>query len=882
MLFYPGVAMSNPIVASAVSTNVASTNWEAPSIDTAGVDGCRIVACYGANVSTNTGFTPDTAKGHTRRALHGANTAPARRMVSTDALQSAGGVTGTITATSASSGTPIMATVALRPAPLSEETPAAPRNLTATGQTGGVLLDWDDVTTAGLDGYNVYRSTVTGATKSKINSGVVATSTFTDTSETAGTAYFYAVTAVNNEAGAPESDHSNEASAVPAAGGGGLDATPTVNRNFSQRFTSGGLYRSQTINFAQVGVTLTAGRLAVIDVAVDKSAGEFLTISGWNKQSDVIGTGVSVARYTRVVDGSEAGVTVAWTSGSNGSSVKLTEWNVPNPQVEATNSYGTGGARAASGTVGPPPSATQNLSIALASIGVDALAAWGNSTTGSVTSWSGGFASLSSVPANSTAAPGLEVAALSNIASGSSPQTTATWTGSDEWAGILTVVRSGPAPAPSGTAEKPRVGAATASGFQVAADVSADVTHARLLVSNVPDLSNPSYFEATIGSRAVNGRSVMKAIAEGLDPNQRYYYGWELNGSNYGSARGSIKTFPTPGLPHSGTIVGATCNQTNTPFYVGDNVQAINPDVFVHYGDIHYRNETSANADIHTGHMQYAMAITKMSNVFRNVPTFYVMDDHERENAAHKNSTSMAASNAAWDEYFPHHTRPDTGQDTAPVLFGRVWLVPLDTRSYRDRWTELTDSTRTMLGGGQKQRFINFCTAHPNDPKLVFMGSSWIGGQFEDDHWGAYQTERTEIVDALQAAGVRNVIIVAGDMHAVASDDGRNAPGGYPVFHWAPFHQAAHQKGGPYLNGPSPASGTTVVQQYGRIDVDDAGGDELSVTFRGRNLNNADLIDPLTVTLTGIGQPVSQTLTPSRLRSATNLTPDGRGLLVGE
>ena len=37
------------------------------------------------------------------------------------------------------------------------------------------------------------------------------------------------------------------------------------------------------------------------------------------------------------------------------------------------------------------------------------------------------------------------------------------------------------------------------------------------------------------------------------------------------------------------------------------------------------------------------MAITKdVETSGKNFPTFYVMDDHERENAAHKNSPSMA------------------------------------------------------------------------------------------------------------------------------------------------------------------------------------------------------------------------------------------------
>ena len=206
-------------VASAVSTNVASTKWEAPSIDTAGVDVCRSSLAT-VNVSTNTKIIPDTAKGHTRRALHGANTAPARRMVTTDALQSVGGVTGTIVATSASSGTPIWPPSLLGPL-------FCRRKLRPHRETYGYRPDWWSAPQLGRRDYRWPRRlqrlpiTVTGATKSKINSGVVATSTFAGHLWDAGGPPILCSNGREHRGRYPESDHSNEASAVPAAGGGG-------------------------------------------------------------------------------------------------------------------------------------------------------------------------------------------------------------------------------------------------------------------------------------------------------------------------------------------------------------------------------------------------------------------------------------------------------------------------------------------------------------------------------------------------------------------------------------------------------------------------------------------------------------------------------------
>lgn len=87
--------------------------------------------------------------------------------------------------------------------------------LTGTGTASGtgthsVALSWSDSGT-GISGYNVYRSTVSGGSYSKINSAVVATTSYTDSTVTSGTTYYYVVTATA-PSGA-ESAYSNQTSA---------------------------------------------------------------------------------------------------------------------------------------------------------------------------------------------------------------------------------------------------------------------------------------------------------------------------------------------------------------------------------------------------------------------------------------------------------------------------------------------------------------------------------------------------------------------------------------------------------------------------------------------------------------------------------------------
>jgi len=108
----------------------------------------------------------------------------------------AGTVNGSISITSNAIGSP--ATVSL------SGTGIAPSQ-------HSVALSWT-ASTSTVSGYNVYRGTVSGGPYTNINSAVVATLTFTDSTVQSGTTYYYVATAVDSSGN--ESVYSNE---VPAS-----------------------------------------------------------------------------------------------------------------------------------------------------------------------------------------------------------------------------------------------------------------------------------------------------------------------------------------------------------------------------------------------------------------------------------------------------------------------------------------------------------------------------------------------------------------------------------------------------------------------------------------------------------------------------------------
>jgi subtilisin family serine protease len=96
--------------------------------------------------------------------------------------------------------------------------PAAPTNLTATAGDARVDLTWTSNTESDLAGYNVYRSTTSGGSYSKLNASLVNTNVYTDWSVNNGTTYHYVVRAVDTSGN--ESGNSNQVSATPQGSGG--------------------------------------------------------------------------------------------------------------------------------------------------------------------------------------------------------------------------------------------------------------------------------------------------------------------------------------------------------------------------------------------------------------------------------------------------------------------------------------------------------------------------------------------------------------------------------------------------------------------------------------------------------------------------------------
>jgi hypothetical protein len=229
------------------------------------------------------------------------------------------------------------------------------------------------------------------------------------------------------------------------------------------------------------------------------------------------------------------------------------------------------------------------------------------------------------------------------------------------------------------------------------------------------------------------------------------------------------------------------------------------------------------------------------------LPMFYMWDDHDYgTNDSGGDNPSRAASLAAFRRRAP--VQPADPQAGRAVYYsfirGRVRFIVTDLRSDASPRSAPHDSQKTRLGTVQKAWFkAEILAARATGEAVCWVNTlPWAAAALavpsaSADAWSNYHTERTELAAFINDAGMAGrLFAISGDMHALAFvSSQRNTWGGWPICHAAPLDRAASHKLAPsaFEIGPVPATTGATVSQYGVVEVEDAGGATLSVTFRG-------------------------------------------------
>ncbi|MGD9750898.1 MAG: alkaline phosphatase D family protein [Acidimicrobiia bacterium] len=331
--------------------------------------------------------------------------------------------------------------------------------------------------------------------------------------------------------------------------------------------------------------------------------------------------------------------------------------------------------------------------------------------------------------------------------------------------------------------------------------------------------------------------SIVTIRIDGLTPDTSYRAVVEVDGEA-DRGRGFLQ-FHTPGEgAYSFRVAVASCARTGSNGMVYDAIAASEPLLFLHLGDLHYQNLAATVPRPFIDAIGLALTRPAQAALYRQVPVGYVWDDHDYgANDATAASPTRSAARIAYRRAVPHY---DLAADDGPInqafTIGRVRFVLTDGRSER--------TADSLLGADQRAWLIDEVTAASRQHALVVWANPtpWIGAERAGaDTWAAFARERSVIAQALQDAGVHNLVMVSGDAHMVAIDDGTNSGyavgglGGFPVLQAAALDRPGSVKGGPYSEGAFPGGG-----QFGLIDIDDH-GDTIDVRLTGMRWDGTSL-----------------------------------------
>lgn len=390
-------------------------------------------------------------------------------------------------------------------------------------------------------------------------------------------------------------------------------------------------------------------------------------------------------------------------------------------------------------------------------------------------------------------------------------------------------------------------GGATASSVTVTAKLADDSGDVRLALSEKPGMPDAVYSSAFAANDDANQRIVSFAI-DGLLPDTRYFYAVEADGEMDLTRQGTFRTFPAGAA--SFTFAFSSCARTGSNGSVFDAIREHDPLFFLATGDLHYSNIEVNDPDRFRDALDDVLTSPAQSALYRTTPVAYTWDDHDfGGNGADGTSASAPAAQTVYRQVVPHYPLP-AGDGASPIYqaftVGRVRFIVTDVRSERSPASDPDGPAKTMLGAEQKEWFKSeLLAAKGRYPLIVWVNADpWIdeAGPGKDT-WGGYATERTELANFIAGNEITGLVMLSGDAHMLAIDDGTNSDysdeggAGFPVMHAAPLDRRGSVKGGPYSEGTYPESG-----QFGLMTVTDDGGGTIEVTWTGRNYQDEEVV----------------------------------------
>lgn len=385
-------------------------------------------------------------------------------------------------------------------------------------------------------------------------------------------------------------------------------------------------------------------------------------------------------------------------------------------------------------------------------------------------------------------------------------------------------------------------GATTSTSFTVRAALKTTAPDAQLVVSERDDLAD-AWMIPPLNDPATE--EVLAFSVDDLEPDTDYWYAVSGNGITERLMQGHVRTFPDG--PATFTFAFSACANTGSNARVFETIRELEPLFFLHTGDFHYGDIEENDPALYREAFDAQLVSPRQSELYRSTSVAYIWDDHDfGPNNSDRTSPGREAAQENYRDVVPHYPVPDDGAIYQAFTVGRARFIMTDNYSYRSPDDDEDGPDKTMLGEQQKDWLKEeLLAASGSYPVIVWVNSQpWISIAGPDgDGWGPFATEREEIATFIVENGIEGLVMLSGDAHMLAIDDGSNntygpnGGAGFPVFHAAALDRDGSVKGGPYSEGTYPGPG-----HFGVMTVHDEGGDGVEITWSGQNKDGEELL----------------------------------------
>ena len=171
-----------------------------------------------------------------------------------------------------------------------------------------------------------------------------------------------------------------------------------------------------------------------------------------------------------------------------------------------------------------------------------------------------------------------------------------------------------------------------------------------------------------------------------------------------------------------------------------------------------------------------------VSLVLQKFPVAHQWDDHDySKNDSNRFAADRAISQQVFREYFPAYPFPSTSQIYQRFQYGENDFFILDNRSERDINAVPDFPTKSMLDGehlgkdGQLEWLLKGLAESSAKWKVIFSSSVFNPTSGKADSWRSFQYEHKYIMNFIHEHNIKNVLVVSGDFHSGALDNGTYA-----------------------------------------------------------------------------------------------------------